>query len=181
MKSIPYFLLAAFLLTSCQWKNQNEFQRIVYKWQGRKIRMPRNEMQFKIMGRDTLCVDLWNKPYKIFTYVDSIGCTSCQLGLPKWKELIDSCILQQMNVSFLFVVHSNDYEEFERALKIFEFSYPIIYDYKNDFEKLNHFPPAPFRTFLLGKDNKVEAIGTPVDNPALWELYKKIINSASKN
>ena len=50
-----------------------------------------------------------------------------------------------------------------------------IYDYNNDFEKLNHFPPAPYRTFLLDKENRVQVIGSPINNPEVWERYKNII------
>ena len=55
------------------------------------------------------------------------------------------------------------------------FDEPIIYDYHNQFFKLNQFPPDPYRTFLLDKQNKVQLIGNPVETPQLWELYNKVI------
>ena len=177
MKPFWGISLAVFLLlSSCQWHNKNDVARIVYKWQDKKIKIPAGILSYKTMGRDTVCVDIWDKPFKIFTYVDSVGCTSCQLGLPKWKTLIDSCVLEKMNIGFIFVVHSSDYQDFERALDHFEFNYPVIYDHTNAFEKLNRFPTAPFRTFLLDKDNKVQVTGSPIDNPSLWLLYKKAIS-----
>ena len=127
------------------------------------------------MGHDTLCSDMWNNSYKIFTYVDSMGCTSCRLGLQQWKDLIDSCRIQQWKISFLFVVHSNNYAMFEEAIKYFEFDYPIIYDHNNKFEKINRFPVEPYRTFLLDKNNKVKLVGSPINNSKMWELYKRII------
>ena len=170
-----FCLLFAITVCSCQSNNSKDIQRIVDKWMERKIIIPSGNIIYKTMGKDTVCTDLWEKTFKIFTYVDSVGCTSCRLGLPKWKNLIDSCKIQKWDISFLFVVHSNDYEEFEDAVRYFEFDYPVIYDYANAFEKHNRFPPEPYRTFLLDKDNKVQLIGSPIENPNLWELYKRVI------
>lgn len=42
--------------------------------------------------------------------------------------------------------------------------------------KLNHFPTdMAFHTFLLDKENKVVAIGNPIHNSKVKELYLKII------
>lgn len=44
------------------------------------------------------------------------------------------------------------------------------------FNKLNKLPPYPmFQTFLLDKNNRVIAIGNPIHNPKVKELYLKII------
>ena len=76
---------------------------------------------------------------------------------------------------FIFVVHSSDFKRFDAEVSFYKFDYPIIYDYHNSFDKLNKFPPAPYRTFLLDKDNKVQLIGSPINNPQIWELYKKVM------
>jgi hypothetical protein len=153
---------------------KREIKRMVQEWQGKEIIIP-DEITFKSLGSDTVCSYLWDKKYKIFTYIDSIGCTSCQLGLSEWKILIDSCNRQQLDVGFIFAVHSSDFKIFSLEIQLRMFDYPIIYDYQNQFQNLNLFPPAPYRTFLLDKDNKVKLIGTPINNHKIWELYKKVI------
>lgn len=41
---------------------------------------------------------------------------------------------------------------------------------------MNHFPDEmTFQTFLLDKDNRVAAIGNPVHNPKVKELYLKVL------
>ncbi|WP_353937941.1 DUF1573 domain-containing protein [uncultured Bacteroides sp.] len=47
----------------------------------------------------------------------------------------------------------------------------------NQLNALNNFPSGNemFHTFLLDKDNKVLAIGNPIHNPKVKELYLKII------
>ncbi len=168
-------LLVSFILFSCQFSSKQKIKHIVKQWQGKEIKIPQEDMEYKILGRDTICPELWNKPYKVLAYIDSIGCSSCRLGLSSWKQLIDSCKQQQMDIGFLFVVHSTDYDYFGHEVRFNEFDHPIIYDRKNCFDKLNHFPPHPYQTFLLDKDNKVVLIGSPINNPSMWELYKSII------
>jgi hypothetical protein len=163
-------------MPSCQSRNEG-IKNIVKEWMGKEITI-HSEAKFKTLGKDTLCYDLWNKPYKIFTYIDSVGCTGCRLNLQRWESFIDGCRQQQIDIGFIFVVHSSDFSIFDDEIRFKEFDYPVIYDYHNDFEKLNHFPPDPYRTFLLDKDNKVQLIGSPVNNPQMWELYKEIITQS---
>ena len=167
-------LLMCFGIISCNPKKR-EIKKIIQEWQGKEIIIPNEEIIYKISGRKIEDADLWSKSYKIFTYIDSVGCTSCQMGLNQWKELIDSCRDQLIDISFLFVVHSSNFTEFEDELLLYEFDYPIIYDYENTFERLNRFPSTPYRTFLLDKENKVILIGSPKNNRKLWNLYKQEI------
>ena len=53
-------------------------------------------------------------------------------------------------------------------------------DENDSFNKLNHFPSdMTFQTFLLNRNNKVLAIGNPIHNPKIRELYVKIIRGES--
>ena len=160
---IPLIITVVILIFSCQMVRKDNVKKIMQEWYGKEILIP-TEIEYRILGRDTVSSALWDKPYKILTYIDSIGCSSCQLGLPKWKMLIDSYKLQQIDIGFLFVIHSSDYDLLSWDIKENNFRHPVIYDYNNQFDKLNRFPPAPYRTFLLDKDNKVQLIGSPMDN-----------------
>ena len=116
--------------------------------------------------------------YKILTYVDSIGCISCKLQLGKWKtfmEEVDS--LGMDSVRFLFFFSPEKRRDLLITLKSERFIYPICIDKENRLNELNHFPASDmnFHTFLLDKDNKVLAIGNPIHNPKVKELYLKII------
>lgn len=52
----------------------------------------------------------------------------------------------------------------------------MCFDEEDAFNKLNKLPTdMMFQTFLLDKDNKVVAIGNPIHNPKVKELYLKII------
>jgi len=176
MKENLKFLLIAILCQCCSLKHKH-IEIIVWEWSGKEITVP-NQIEYTFLGRDTICSDLWDKTYKIFIYFDSIGCSICKMGLSNWIELIEICEKQKMDVAFLFVVHSSNYHMFNIEIIENQFNYPIIFDYNNNFDKLNHFPPDPYRTFLLDKDNKVILIGSPINNNAMWELYKRVITQS---
>ena len=171
-----FITFCIFVLCSCKMSHEKHSEKILQEWKQKEVIIP-DDHSFKFLGRDTMSKFLWNKPYKIFTYIDSIGCTSCQFSLFDWKFLIDSCYRQQIDVGFIFVVHSSNFRQFNRDVRFSFFDYPIIYDYNNDFDKLNNFPPAPYRTFLLDKDNKVLLVGSPIGNIEMWEKYKSVMAS----
>ncbi len=56
------------------------------------------------------------------------------------------------------------------------FSYPVCYDEKDELNRLNRFPTEmTFQTFLLDRDNRVVAIGNPVHNPKVKDLYLSLM------
>jgi hypothetical protein len=170
-------ILACVILTiKCNHRAHSDHSKIVEKWQGKTIYLP-SQMNWKSMGKDTICSELLGSSYKILTYIDSIGCTSCKFQTSKWQAFIDTCRQHQLNVSFLFIIHSANYNELDNSFIAQNFSYPVICDVNNNFYKLNSFPEEPYRTFLLDNDNKVLLIGSPLHNPKIWELYRETISS----
>ena len=115
--------------------------------------------------------------YKVVTYIDSVGCTSCKLQLLRWKlfmQEVDSTLNRP--VPFVFYFHPKDMKELRYITRRDAFVYPVCFDEKDDFNRLNHFPDEmTFQTFLLDKDNRVAAIGNPVHNPKVKELYLKVL------
>lgn len=92
------FLLFLFLF-SCQ--GTGKVESILQKWQGKEILFP-DSMVFTIRGNDTVNFS-FSSEYKILSYIDSIGCTSCKLGLGDWKEYISEMnSLLSDSVKFLF-------------------------------------------------------------------------------
>ena len=121
-----YIMVLLILFSSCQNKTKNHVIQLVREWEGKEIQFPPNSV-FTIQGKDTIKHSGDNCDYKIVTYIDSIGCTSCKLQLQNWKDFI---------------------------LKM---------------DSLNHDKVS----FLL------LAIGNPIHNPKIRELYVKIIRGES--
>ena len=176
MKKQLYILLLLSLLTACKENNKEKFALLVQEWQGKEIVFPQN-MAFTRFVTEPVDYRIPDAEYKVLVYVDSVGCTSCKLQLPKWKELIahvDSAT--NGNVPFIFVFQSKDDRELRYILKCDNFDRPVCIDRNNRFDELNQFPQdITFQTFLLDKDNKVKVIGNPVHNLAVRDLYLKQI------
>ena len=73
---------------------------------------------------------------------------------------------------FVFYFHPKDVKELRYITRRDAFTYPVCIDEKDDFNALNRFPgEMTFQSFLLNRENKVIAIGNPVYNPKVKELY----------
>ena len=171
MKYYFIFLLLSFL-TGCKESEKEKIARLVKEWDGKEISFPPHSV-FTIQGKDTIDFSFADAEYKIVTYVDSVGCTSCKLQLPRWKEFmheVDSLV--QGKVPFVFYFHPKDVKELRYITRRDAFTYPVCFDEKDDFNALNRFPgEMTFQSFLLNRENKVIAIGNPVYNPKVKELY----------
>ena len=165
-----------FSLFSCGDQKKEDVAALLKAWSGKEILFPTNPV-FTVQDRDTIDLSMLEK-YKILTYVDSIGCISCKLQLGKWKTFMEEVDSLGMNsVRFLFFFSPEKRRDLLITLKSERFTYPICIDKENRLNELNHFPVSDmnFHTFLLDKDNKVLAIGNPIHNPKVKELYLKII------
>ena len=153
---------------------------LVSFWKGKEIIFPSLSF-FTIQGKDTATYSYANATYKVLSYVDSVGCMSCKLHLSFWKSYVaqmDSMF--ETDVSFLFFMHPKRLKDLRLLLERERFVYPVCVDMKDSLNKLNHFPSdISYQTFLLDKDNKVLAIGNPVLNPKVKDLYLRIIRGES--
>ena len=164
------------ILFSCKDSQRDSAISILEEWEQREILFPSTSF-FSIQGKDTVnCAS--QGEYKIFSYIDSIGCTSCKLRLHDWKKLIKEFDLLYPNtVQYLFYFSSKKKMDICRILLANKFKYPICIDDQDSINILNKFPTnTAFQTFLLDKNNKIIAIGNPVYNQKIKELYLKIIS-----
>ena len=163
-------------MVSCTESDKERFTRLVKEWERKQINFPDHSV-FTIQGKDTVDFPFMDADYKVVTYVDSAGCTSCKLQLNRWKELVaevDS--LTDGAVPFLFYFQTKDLKELRYLTRREGFTYPVCFDEKDELDALNQFPDEMmFQTFLLDKDNKVVAIGKPVLSPKVKELYLKVM------
>ncbi|MDR0605734.1 MAG: hypothetical protein LBG80_15685, partial [Bacteroidales bacterium] len=178
MKLKLSLLIVFFLLNSVACKNRktSEADHIVKEWIGKQIQLPdiKPIIPYLRMKKDTVLLKSDDKEYKILLYIDSTGCTKCNLNLNIWESYIKEL---NFKVNFMFYFHPKTEEGLVFFLKHERFAYPVYVDNQNKLYKLNRFPQNPiFHCFLLDSNNKVISIGNPTNNPKIWELYKRIIN-----
>ena len=164
------------MLASCQESKEEAMLRLVNEWNGKEIIFP-SHSTFTVQGKDTVDFTIYEADYKVLTYIDSVGCASCKLQLPRWKQWmheVDS--LTGGQVPFLFYFHPKDMKELRYLTRRDGFSYPVCFDEKDELNRMNRFPSdMTFQTFLLDRDNKVVAIGNPVHNLKVKDLYLELI------
>lgn len=175
MKNIIFFLLL--FLVSCKENKREYLLDILQDWRSKEFKFP-SELHFIVNGKDSVDYLIASQnPYKIVVYVDSVGCTSCKLRLSAWKKFmlqVDS--LSSDSVQFLFFFFPKSKTEISNILVANRFKYPVCIDEQDSLNLLNNIPTEiMFQTFLLDKDNRVVAMGNPVHNPKIRELYLNII------
>ena len=169
-------ICTALLLASCVETEKERINRLVKEWEGKEILFP-SHSTFTVQGKDSVDFSFVDADYKVLTYIDSVGCTSCKLQLHRWKEWmaeVDS--LTGGSVPFLFYFHPKDMKELRLLTRRDAFKYPVCFDEKDELNNLNHFPTdMTFQTFLIDKNNKVVAMGNPIHAPKVKELYLDIV------
>lgn len=176
-KAFCGFFLLFCLLVSCRDSNRSHINHIVSAWEGREVLFPRQSV-FVVNGVDTVHgIDLDAPSYKIVNYVDSAGCVSCKLSLPLWKKLIaelDSVTNGSVPVYMFFT--PKDIRELRYIIRRDAYAYPVCIDEDDAFNRLNKFPEeSMFHTFLLDSCNRVVAMGNPVHNNKVKQLYYDIL------
>ena len=155
MRVVITLMMCVWVLASCQESREEAMLRLVNEWNGKEVKFPSRSV-FTIQGKDTVDFEFQDADYKVVTYIDSVGCTSCKLQLYRWKELmaeVDS--LTDGNVSFLFYFHPKDMKELRYLTRRDGFTHPVCFDEEDELNRLNHFPSEmAFQTFLLDKINK---------------------------
>lgn len=77
---------------------------------------------------------------------------------------------------FIFYLYPKDVKDLLIEFRREAFDYPVCLDEKDEFNRLNQLAESKaLRTFLLDKDNKIVAIGNPIENPNVKKFYLKLL------
>lgn len=163
---------------SCSKKVQEKTTEELFRqWERKEVFFPSAPI-FAIHGKNEISYKIPSTEYKIIHYIDSTNYISYKEQLNEWNEFIEK--LNKMSkgeVSCLFFLHFSQERELKIALKEGNFNLPVFLDESNEFNRLNKFPThKSFQTILLNKENRMIAIGNPISNPKIKELYLNLIS-----
>ncbi|CDA83628.1 putative uncharacterized protein [Bacteroides sp. CAG:754] len=179
MTRLVSLMLIAILLLSCKEPEQNRIARLVNEWNGKTIQFPDSICLTSYAG-DTVMTKYTRErsSYTILNYVDTIGCVSCRLQLPRWKTMMEELdSLYPTRVTCLMVFNPKGKRKLIKHLKNNQFNYFVYIDERDTLNRMNKFlNEEDFGTFLLDKNDKIVAIGNPVLKPRVRDLYFNIIS-----
>lgn len=179
MTRLVSLMLIAILLLSCKEPEQNRIARLVNEWNGKTIQFPDSICLTSYAG-DTVMTKYTRErsSYTILNYVDTIGCVSCRLQLPRWKTMMEELdSLYPTRVTCLMVIYPKGKRKLIKHLKNNQFNYFVYIDERDTLNRMNKFlNEEDFGTFLLDKNDKIVAIGNPVLKPRVRDLYFNIIS-----
>lgn len=174
----PIAIFASILLWACSNNyKRDEKARIIEEWIGKEIIFP--EVMTDVLTGDT--VDISDADFTILTYVDSTGCTGCNMKLPLWSKFIESLdsIATDYEVLPLFIVNANNENDLSHVIRRNKYEFPVINDTIDSINLINHFSEeSTYRTLLLNNKRQVIAIGNPVINNLVADLYSSIISGS---
>lgn len=153
------------------------------EWLNKEIALDYNIGYFTKNGLDTIeSMPVPNK-FNILRYIDPNGCTLCRLQMQKYaeilKELEDSA---KTDIGYYCIVATDDADKLSTMFNLSPVKLPIWVDPTDSLNRKLSFPSAyGLQTFLLGANNQVLAVGDPVGNPLVKELYFDIITNDSIN
>lgn len=175
-KRIIPFLVSLLFFVACQDKKKEEAVSAIKQWMGKEILFPKNSV-FTIRGTDTIDFALGASDYKIVSYIDTAGCTTCQLKLAEWQRFMEEVdAASPTHTPFIFYLYPKDVKDLLIEFRREAFDYPVCLDEKDEFNRLNKLAESKaLRTFLLDKENKIVAIGNPIENPNVKKFYLKLL------
>ena len=175
-KHIMLLLASLLIITACQDKKKEEAVSAIKQWMGKEILFPKNNV-FTIRGTDTIDFALNESDYKIVSYIDTAGCVSCQLKLAEWQRFMDEVdAATSTHTPFIFYLYPKEVKDLLIEFRREAFDYPVCLDEKDEFNRLNKLAESKaLRTFLLDKENKIVAIGNPIENPNVKKFYLKLL------
>ena len=182
MRKLVIILFSSLFLFSCSYDKKHDIEVLVKEWNSKEIRFHDNPV-FTHFVTDTVPYRIPRTDYKVVVFVDSVGCISCKLQLPRWKEFMrDVDSLSEGNIPFIFFFQTKDVRELRYILRRDNFSHPVCIDTEDSFNKLNSFPNVmTFQTFLVDSANRVKVIGNPIHNLSVKDLYIKELTGIKSN
>ena len=174
LKILPNLIVLSIILSSCH-NIRKDDRNAVLNLTGKEIMLP-DSLGFMIQDVPVE-YDFSFADYKVVTYIDSKGCTTCSMKLTLWNDLINEFkTIEGIDVNFLMILNKDADEDLISALKLNFFRHPVMFDPQGTFKEKNSLPSSPaYHTMLLDSDNKVVAVGNPVLSPKIKDLYRQIL------
>lgn len=154
------------LLVSCTFSSSRKKKDILQKTDA----MIDREIDF---GNDSV---MHKNTIKIITLIADTGdCTTCSMQVYDWYLRKLDLNNKALKCDIVYIL--NDSVRLSADIQKLMGYYNLYYTTYLQYFTVNNkeIASSMFKTFLVGKDNRIKLVGSPLDNEKLWKLYKKII------
>lgn len=177
MKQILLYSILLLSLLGCS-DNKSRISKMVEDTIGKEIKL--SNYHFVIQS-DTISTDWIESPFRIITFLDSAECTECNMHLASWTELMNRINnTEDVSVSLLMVLKHSSSDKIIKILERRDFRHMVAVIGSDSLMSEDYFPrDRAMRTFLLNSSNEIIAIGNPVLNPKIEDLYRALISEGN--
>jgi len=178
---IIYLFLAVGLFACCGVNLQRQLEEFTAK----EIVAPHGMRQM-VEGRDSVVLNPTVGAARLVVWADSLDCSTCRVSkMFQYTEIVNyrKEVGETFTPVFVFSPPRAKVDEVLLTIGVTPFDYPVFIDENGLFVAANPHIPSDnqLHTFLLDKNGKVVLVGDPVNNPQLWEMYKKTITELIAN
>lgn len=165
------FLFATAAITlSCVNYRSREIAIVIDEWIGKEFIIPQ-DLSFTSNG-NSLSISDEDYDFFIVNYADSSNCTECSLKLPLWEHFMSRLDTSEVKVALLTVVGGDQSSLLYRLTGHHAYNYPVAIDKYRCLKRSNGSDFGKyFTTMLLDNKKRILAVGNPVLNTAVGQLY----------
>lgn len=120
--------------------------------------------------------------YKIIAYYGKGGCTSCRIKLKKWAQYIESLYPDNDTIvtRLIIIIPTEEERKIKYLAKYDNFNYEIMVDTDEKFRNINNISSNPYlNSYLLNNNDEIIAVGNPINNKKIGNLYRKLITKGT--
>lgn len=129
-------------------------------------------------GNDSV---IYESTLKIITLVADTGdCTTCSMQVYDWYLYKLDLNNKSLKCDIVYILHDSVRlnSEVQKLLGYYNLYYTT--NLKCFVDRNKGIATSTFNTFLVGKDNRIKLVGSPLNNERLWSLYKEVIKKESR-
>lgn len=163
-KSVAYFIGGILMLyiCSCERKRNtvvDELSRIV----GQQVCLPDDSV-------------FYDSSAKILILMRDTGdCSPCSMELNEWAIYYMDMENRGLDGEVIYVLPENTLLPAAVDSTLFELGLKSCYGYESFVKRNPYLENVSYSTFLISPECKVELVGSPLESPELWVLYRKAL------
>ncbi len=167
-----------FLFYNCERRTEKYYLReLINERLGDSIIFP-SSIYMPISDSDSIRYEKFrNYEYTMIVYTDG-DCGKCISDLYQWSQFLKENSKTFASINQKFVIYSANFIRFEYTTEKAGLSLPYYYDSLNNYTSINKVDDPVLYTLLLDRENRIKLIGSPLRNPAMLELYQKVLSES---